>query len=155
MDAIKEQKLLRLIEMYEQRLSDADIRITNLEAILNENFENLIITEINKLWLANEELNLRVLFTMQHFQFRKHVPTGMFDAANQPIMKEVRSTLYDIFEESREAFTAKVKANEAANATQQVDAAATGAAAGVSADAPPAGEKETTIVVPGDFRHTH
>lgn len=157
MDAIKEQKLVRLIEYYEQRIEELAVRCTNLESILSENFENLIIEEINKLWLGNEELNLRLLFTMQHFQFRKLVETGVMGPDDKPVSREERITLFDIFQGQRESFAAKVKANEEAARVAELPAAISAGPLGT--DAPPPDAKResrsSALILPGDFRSTH
>lgn len=158
MDAIK---LQRLLDFQNSRIEALETRCENLEAILNENFENLIITEINKLWVGNEELHLRVLFALQYFQFGRQVDTGIIGNDGQPVMRMEKLTLFDLYVQQREQFAAKVKADEEELARLNADAAGAGAEeiqppAGISADAPPAEpEKSTSIILPGDFRRAH
>lgn len=143
MDAIKEQKLIRLIEMYEARIEALDVRLAAAEEFMTE--------EIDKMWAGLNEVGLRQLFTMQYFQFRKTVPTGVLDVAGQMITEPKQCTLYELYLEQRDTFIAQVQANEEAIAQQQV-AAPADVPATVSADDAPPRSASLTLVGPDGQR---
>lgn len=99
MDAIAQQKLLRRVE-------DLATRVEQLEAS-----EGQFIREFEEQFSQLAEINLRILFALNHFKFRKATPTSVLDVNGQPIMDNEEVTLWDIYLQKRDAFAAKVAAD--------------------------------------------
>lgn len=136
MDTIREQKLLARLDALETRCAAL------------ETSETAFIEEFDKVWESFSELNLRVLFALQYFQFKKSAPTGLLDGNGQALQETLTTTLYDIYQEQRETFAQKVHAHvQQARADLDANRSHATAAAGATPEAGSDGAKSQLKIV--------